>query len=57
MLKGYNSYLRFWRRLWNRPWSHVHLWIGVWGSREDPESSNWKEFINVVESLEEKGEG
>ncbi|KAI2508114.1 hypothetical protein MHU86_6287 [Fragilaria crotonensis] len=29
--------------------------IGVWGSREDPESSNWKEFTNVVESLEEEG--
>ena len=29
--------------------------IGVWGSAEDPESSNWKEFTNVVESLEEEG--
>ena len=30
--------------------------IGVWGTKEDPESSNWKEFTNVVESLEEEGE-
>ena len=29
--------------------------IGVWGSSEHPESSNWKEFTNVVESLEEEG--
>jgi hypothetical protein len=29
--------------------------IGVWGSKEDPESSNWKEFKNVVEALEEEG--
>ena len=29
---------------------------GCGGSREDPESSNWKEFTNVVESLEEEGE-
>ena len=29
--------------------------IGVWGSKEDPESSNWKEFTNVVEALEEEG--
>ena len=28
--------------------------IGVWGSEEDPESSNWKEFTNVVESLEDE---
>jgi hypothetical protein len=30
--------------------------IGVWGSAEDPESSNWKEFTNIVESLEEEAE-
>ena len=30
--------------------------IGVWGSLEKDESSNWKEFTNVVESLEEEGE-
>ena len=29
--------------------------IGVWGSLEKDESSNWKEFTNVVESLEEEG--
>ena len=29
--------------------------IGVWGSLEADESSNWKEFTNVVESLEEEG--
>ena len=29
--------------------------IGVWGANEDGESSNWKEFTNVVESLEEEG--
>ena len=36
--------------------SGLNYRIGVWGSREDPESSNWKEFTNVVESLEEEGE-
>jgi hypothetical protein len=30
--------------------------IGVWGSDEGPESSNWKEFTNIVESLEEEAE-
>ena len=30
--------------------------IGVWGSLEKDESSNWKEFSNVVESLEEEAE-
>ncbi|KAI2498994.1 hypothetical protein MHU86_15498 [Fragilaria crotonensis] len=30
--------------------------IGVWGAKEDPESSNWKEFTNVVEALEEEGD-
>lgn len=30
--------------------------IGVWGADEDPESSNWKEFANIVESLEEEAE-
>ena len=29
--------------------------IGVWGADEDIESSNWKEFTNVVEALEEEG--
>ena len=29
--------------------------IGVWGAEEDNESSNWKEFTNIVESLEEEG--
>jgi hypothetical protein len=29
--------------------------IGIWGSSEKPESSNWKEFTNVVEALEEEG--
>lgn len=29
--------------------------IGVWGSLDQDESSNWKEFTNVVESLEEEG--
>ena len=28
--------------------------VGVWGSLEKDESSNWKEFSNVVESLEEE---
>ena len=28
--------------------------VGVWGSEEDDQSSNWKEFTNVVESLEEE---
>ena len=28
--------------------------IGIWGSKEDPESSNWKEFTNVVEALEDE---
>lgn len=30
--------------------------IGVWGASEDNESSNWKEFTNIVESLEEEAE-
>ena len=30
--------------------------IGVWGAEEGPESSNWKEFTNIVESLEEEAE-
>jgi hypothetical protein len=30
--------------------------IGVWNSEESDESSNWKEFTNVVESLEEEAE-
>ena len=30
--------------------------IGVWGADEDPQSSNWKEFTNIVESLEEEAE-
>jgi hypothetical protein len=29
--------------------------IGVWGAEDQPESSNWKEFTNIVESLEEEG--
>ena len=29
---------------------------GVWGSIEDPKLSNWKEFTNVVESLEDEAE-
>jgi hypothetical protein len=28
--------------------------IGVWGSLDKPESSNWKEFTNVVEALEDE---
>lgn len=28
--------------------------IGVWGSLEKDESSNWKEFTNVVEAMEEE---
>ena len=28
--------------------------IGVWGADESGESSNWREFTNVVESLEEE---
>jgi hypothetical protein len=27
----------------------------VWGAHDKPESSNWKEFTNVVEALEEEG--
>jgi hypothetical protein len=30
--------------------------IGVWGADEGPESSNWKEFTNIVESLEDEAE-
>jgi hypothetical protein len=38
--------------------SGFNLRIGVWGEAEDPESSNWKEFSNIVESLEdEAGDG
>ena len=36
--------------------SGLNFRVGVWGSKEDPESSNWKEFTNVVESLEEERE-
>jgi hypothetical protein len=32
-----------------------NFWIGVWGAEEDEEPSNWKEFTNVVEALEEEG--
>jgi hypothetical protein len=35
--------------------SGLNFRIGVWRSHEDPESSNWKEFTNVVEALEEEG--
>ena len=31
--------------------------IGTWGEDESDESSNWREFTNVVESLEEEAEG
>ncbi|KAI2503870.1 hypothetical protein MHU86_10595 [Fragilaria crotonensis] len=34
--------------------SGLNFRIGVWGSKEDTESSNWKEFTNVVEALEEE---
>jgi hypothetical protein len=30
--------------------------IGVWGAAEKDESSNWKEFSNVVEALEDEAE-
>ena len=30
--------------------------MGVWGRDEDSESSNWKEFQNVVEALEEESQ-
>jgi hypothetical protein len=30
--------------------------IGVWGSKEKEESSNWKEFANMVEALEDEAE-
>ena len=30
--------------------------IGIWGAKEDPESSNWKEFTNIVESLEDEAD-
>ncbi len=36
--------------------SGLNFRIGVWGYEEDPESSNWKEFTNVVEALDEEGE-
>ncbi len=36
--------------------SGLNYRIGNWGSKEDPESLNWKEFTNVVEALEEEGE-
>ena len=36
--------------------SGFNFQIGVWGAEEDPESSNWKEFTNIVESLEEEAE-
>ena len=30
--------------------------IGVWNIQEETESSNWKEFTNVIETLEDEGE-
>jgi hypothetical protein len=36
--------------------SGLNFRIGVWGSEEESESSNWKEFTNVVEALEEEGD-
>lgn len=36
---------------------HLSVRIGVWGYAEsEEESSNWREFTNVVEGLEEEGE-
>ena len=35
---------------------HIELWMGVWGARAKPQSSNWKEARTVLESLrQEKG--
>jgi hypothetical protein len=33
----------------------VRFWIGLWEKDVEDESSNWKEFENVVEALEEEG--
>jgi hypothetical protein len=34
----------------------IHVCIGVWSCNESEESSNWREFTNVVETLEEEGQ-
>lgn len=34
--------------------SGFNFQIGVWDSTEDPELSNWKEFTNIIESLEDE---
>ena len=34
--------------------SGINYRMGVWGPDEDNESSNWKEFCNVVEALEQE---
>lgn len=62
MPKGSHSHLRIWRRIGDGLGRNVYLRlgvsfrIGVCGSSEDEESSNWKEFTNVVESREEEGD-
>jgi hypothetical protein len=33
----------------------VSIRIGVWAWDENEESSNWREFTNVIETLEEEG--
>jgi hypothetical protein len=33
----------------------VIIHIGVWAWDESEESSNWREFTNVIETLEEEG--
>jgi hypothetical protein len=37
--------------------SNISYCIGTWGDDESSESSNWREFTNVVESLEAEAEG
>ena len=33
----------------------VYYWIGVWGREEQENSSNWKEFENLVYGMEQAG--
>ena len=35
---------------------NIRYRIGTWGSDSDNESSNWREFTNIVETLEEEAE-
>ena len=35
--------------------NHIHYWIGTWGTDKEDNSSNWREFENLVSGMEEAG--